>query len=47
VSVARIRALVYDPGVPQPSNDATRFLTAAAEGDKAAVDALLPLVYDN
>lgn len=43
---AENRTLVYHPGVPQEPNDATRFLSAAAEGDKAAADALLPLVYD-
>ena len=32
--------------MPQDPNDVTRFLSAAADGDKAATDALLPLVYE-
>jgi RNA polymerase sigma factor (TIGR02999 family) len=32
--------------MPHEPNDATRFLTAAAGGDKAAADSLLPLVYE-
>ena len=32
--------------MPHEPNDATRFLSAAAAGDKAAADALLPLVYE-
>jgi len=43
---AEDRTLVYHPDVLQEPNDATRYLSAAAEGDKAAADALLPLVYD-
>jgi len=34
------------PRMQHEPNDATRFLSAAAEGDKAAADALLPLVYE-
>lgn len=31
--------------MPQEPSDVTHFLSAAADGDKAAADALLPLVY--
>ena len=36
----------YDLRMPDEPHDVTRFLVAAADGDKAATDALLPLVYE-
>src|SRR5258708_1822165 len=34
------------PRMQLEPNEATRYLSAAAEGDKAGADALLPLVYE-